>query len=281
MKKIKELVLNNILVIRAVFMREILYWVRYPMWFLTLISFPYLISGLFYSIGYAMSGENAIKYFSERAGTSNVLLYQLVGSAIFMISILMIEDVGQSIRVEQLRGTLEYNYITAANKIVLWGSVVVPHGLISLTTLATSLIPVLFMGLGAVDPLNLLLGIFVLFIGLMPLFGIGFVVAALTMRFKEPWAVTNIIKAFISAFSGFNYPITILPLWLQYVSSILPTTMVTNIIREALLFNKKIYTMNNQVELLTLMGLMYFTIALVVYKRWEEEARKRGELSKY
>jgi len=274
-------VLNNILVIRAVFMREILYWVRYPMWFLTLISFPYLISGLFYSIGYAMSGENAIKYFSERAGTSNVLLYQLVGSAIFMISILMIEDVGQSIRVEQLRGTLEYNYITAANKIVLWGSVVVPHGLISLTTLATSLIPVLFMGLGAVDPLNLLLGIFVLFIGLMPLFGIGFVVAALTMRFKEPWAVTNIIKAFISAFSGFNYPITILPLWLQYVSSILPTTMVTNIIREALLFNKKIYTMNNQVELLTLMGLMYFTIALVVYKRWEEEARKRGELSKY
>jgi len=274
-------VLNNLLVIKAVFMREILYWVRYPLWFLTLISFPYLISGLFYSIGYALSGENAIKYFNQRAGTPNVFLYQLIGSAIFMISILIIEDVGQSIRAEQFRGTLEYNYLTAANKIVLWGSVVIPHGLISLTTLAGSIIPMLFMEIKPVDPLDLVLGVLVLFIGLMPLFGIGFVVAALTMRFKEPWAVTNIIKAFISAFSGFNYPITILPLWLQYVSNALPTTVVTDIIREALLFNKRLYTMSYQIELLALMGLVYFAVAITVYKRWEEEARRRGELSKY
>mgnify|MGYP000188548970 CR=1 FL=1 len=281
MRRIKELVLNNFLVVRAVFMREILYWIRYPMWFLTFFSFPYLVSGLFYSIGYALSGENATKYFSERAGTTNVFLYQLVGSAIFIISILMIEEVGYSIRAEQLRGTLEYNYIAKANKIVLWGSVVLPHGLVSLSTLAISLIPALYIGLKSINPLDLILGILVLFIGLLPLFGIGFIVAALTMRFKEPWAVTNIIKAFLSAFSGFNYPITILPLWLQYVSNMLPTTIVTNIIREAILFNRKLYTMNYQLGLLIFMSTIYSITAFTVYKKWEMEARKRGELSKY
>ncbi|GEM_PF-499819 len=281
MRRVLRALANNALVARAVFMREMMYWLRYPLWFLTFLSFPYLISGLFYSIGCAVSGEDAIRYFSERVGTDRAFLYNLIGSAVMMIAILMIEDVGHSIRAEQLRGTLEYNYVTAANKLVLWGSVVLPHGLMSLSLVFASLAPALALGFGVSNPLDVALGLLALFVGMVPLFSIGFIVAALTFRFKEPWAVTNVIKAFISAFSGFNYPITILPLWLQWVSRALPTTVVTEILRDALLFNRRVHAMTHHVSLLAFMGIAYPLVALGLYRRWEGEARRRGELGKY
>ena len=277
LKKLKE----NLLVVRAVFMREMAYWVRYPSWIFTFLALPYLVSGLFYGIGYAVGGARGIQNFSQRTGTTNALLYYLIGSVVFMVSTTMIDDIGTSIRDEQLRGTFELQYLTPANKLVLWSSVIIPHSLFSFLTLLIATVPPLILAGLRTNPLLILVSLIVLFIGILPLFGIGLFLAAITVRFKEPQAITNTIGAFISAFSGFYYPLTIFPLWLQYTAYLLPTTVVTDLFRSTLLFNRNIFLSNYRLSILLIMSIAYPLIGLSFYKRWEIYAKRSGGLSKY
>ena len=276
----KKKIVNFLLGVYAVYVKEMKLWLRYPTWILTFIAMPYMVTGLFSGIGYVIGGANAIKNFMENTGTSEFFLFSLVGSSLFMISTIIMEDVGSSIRSEQLRGTFELHYLTPMSTALIWTAHILPHGTISLITIAGTLIPALVFSEN-LSLLGIVETFFILILALIPLFGISLVIAALTVRFKEPWAVVQVIRAFISVASGFFYPIYVLPRWLQLFSLILPTTQAVELIRSILVYTRHLTLTDYRFSLLLILSLIYFIIGFRVFGRWEDYARKKGELSKY
>ena len=271
---------KNLLVIYAVYVKEMKIWLRYPTWILVIIALPYMLSGFFYVIGMALGGPVATRNFAEKTGTPNALLYYVVGSAMFLIAALVIDSIGRSIRQEQYRGTFEIHYSMPISRVVLWSSHILPQGTVMFVTLGISLIPALMLS-GLPNPISAFIGVLILTISMIPLFGIGLIVAALTVRFKEPWAVTNILKAVISVVSGFYYPLYVLPAWLRVLAGYLPTTHAITLIRDLLIFNREFLASDPRVIALVVLSSIYFLTGLSVFKRWESRARKTGELSKY
>src|SRR2546429_146424 len=71
----------------------------------------------------------------------------------------------------------------------------------------------------------------ILMVGLIPLFGIGFVFAALVVRFKEPYAFTQAANVLFAVITGTFYSVTVLPFWVQAISSAIPQTFVVQDMR--------------------------------------------------
>src|SRR4029077_15110657 len=90
---------------------------------------------------------------------------------------------------------------------------------------ATVLVLVPGSALGLVEALAVLL------IGLIPLFGIGFVFAALVVRFKEPYAFTQVANILFGVVTGTFYSVTFLPWWVQSISGSIPQTLVVQDMR--------------------------------------------------
>lgn len=276
----KRKIINFFLAVYAIYVKEMKLWLRYPTWILTFIALPYMITGLFSGVGYVIGGANAVQNFMENTGTSNFFLFSLIGSSLFLISTIIMEDVGNSIRSEQLRGTLELHYLTPTSKALIWTAHILPHGTISLITIAGTLIPALALTEG-VNLASIVETFFILAVALVPLFGISLIIAALTVRFKEPWAVVQVIRALISVASGFFYPIYILPEWLQMLSLALPTAHAVELIRAVLIYSKEFVLLDYRFGLLLALSLAYFVAGLRIFSRWEDHARKTGDLSKY
>lgn len=280
MKRIKE-ISKSLLIVRAIYIKEMKIWLRYPSWIFTFIALPYMISGLFYGIGYSIAGPNSVKNFTSNTGVSNPFLYYLLGSLVFMMTTLISEDIGSSIRQEQLNGTFELHYLSPSNKALIWSSYIFPHGTISLLMMLASALPPLIYRFGYQSLFSMLIGLLILFIGIIPVFGIGLIMASLTVKFKEPWAIINVIRTIITVCSGFYYPLTILPYWLQFISQFIPTSHVTTLLREVLLFNRRLIFSDIRLALLLFLSLLYFVLGYGFFVRWERNARKSGELSKY
>jgi len=276
----KRRIANLLLAVYAVYVKEMKLWLRYPTWILTFIALPYMVTGLFSGVGYVIGGANAVQNFMENTGTSNFFLFSLVGSSLFMISTIIMEDVGNSIRSEQLRGTFELHYLTPTSTALIWTAHILPHSTISLITIAGTLIPVLALTEG-LNPLSIAETFFILAVALVPLFGISLIIAALTVRFKEPWAVVQVIRALVSVASGFFYPIYILPEWLQMLSLALPTAHAVELIRAILVYMREFILSDYRFSLLVVLSLAYLIVGLKVFGRWEDHARKTGNLSKY
>lgn len=279
--KRKSQINKSLLIIRAIYVKEMKIWLRYPSWIFTFIALPYMISGLFYGIGYSIAGPSATKNFASNTGIDDPFLYYLLGSLVFMMTTLICEDIGSSIRMEQMRGTFELHYLSPSNKALIWSSYILPHGTISLLTMFISALPPLIYRFGFQSIISLIIGLLILFIGIIPVFGIGLIMAALTVKYKEPWAVINVVRTIITVCSGFYYPLTILPYWLQLVSQFIPTSHITMLLREVLLANRRLIFSDYRFTLLLFLSLIYFVLGYGFFVRWERNARRSGELSKY
>jgi len=130
------------------------------------------------------------------------------------------------------------------------------------------------------SPLEWLVAAALTLLGLLPLAGLGLVVAALTVRFKEVWAVVNVVNAFVAALSGFYYPLELFPRAVQLAAGLVPTSYAARVLREIFTGAPRL-RLWEQVAAMAALGLAYLLAGRAFYLRWEGEARRRGELSKY
>jgi ABC-2 type transport system permease protein len=102
--------------------------------------------------------------------------------------------------------------------------------------------------------------------------GINLIIAALTIIAKDPRRILEPIGSIISTTSGFVYPITLLPLFLQILGKSLPFYYAVENIRTTIIeFVNLLYLY--PLPLL----LLYFIAGIIIYRLLEENfIRKRG-----
>jgi ABC-2 type transport system permease protein len=264
----------------AIFWKGIRHYTRYPGGFLLYLILPFLFPLLIFGMGQFIGGGSAALNFAARTGTSNIIVYEILGSAVWMSGWVVIEDVGVALRDEQMKGTLEQNFLAPVSRFTLLVG-------ISLTDIAITtgiFLVVVGVTLAVTMPgsyLGLLQAFILLLVGLVPLFGIGFLFAGFVIKFKEPYVFTQVVNLVFGTLTGTYYPVTILPYWMRALSAALPQTYVIDNMRQIILANQTLVSLYGSIFMLLALALAYPTVGYAIFKQLEKKASITGELSKY
>jgi len=264
----------------AIFWKGVKHYIRYPGNFFIYLFMPFLFTLLVFGMGQFVGGGNATVNFAARTGTSNIIVYEILGSAVWMTSWVVVEDVGVALRDEQMKGTLEQNFLAPVNRFTL----LVGMSLTDVVITTSIFFIVVGVTLAIVLPssfLSIIPAFLALLVGLIPLFGIGFLFAGFVIRFKEPYVFTQIVNLLFATLTGTYYPVTFLPYWAQFLSRILPQTYVIDDMRQIILANQTLVNLYGSIFVLLALALAYPTLGYAIFKRIEKKAGVSGEFSKY
>ena len=264
----------------AIFWKGVKHYIRYPGNFFIYLFMPFLFTLLIFGMGQFVGGGNATANFAARTGSTNIIVYEILGSAVWMTSWVVVEDVGVALRDEQMKGTLEQNFLAPVNRFTL----LVGMSLTDVVITTSIFFIVVGVTLAIVLPssfLSIIPAFLALLVGLIPLFGIGFLFAGFVIRFKEPYVFTQIVNLLFATLTGTYYPVTFLPYWAQFLSRILPQTYVIDDMRQIILANQTLVNLYGSVFVLLALALAYPTLGYAIFKRVEKKAGVTGEFSKY
>lgn len=264
----------------AIFWKGIKHYTRYPGGFLLYLVMPFLFTALIFGMGQFVGGGSAAANFSARTGTTNILVYEVLGSAVWMTSWVVVEDVGVALRDEQMKGTLEQNFLAPINRFTLL------IGLSLTDVIITAAIFLIVVGatIAIVMPsgmLTLIPAFLTLLIGLIPLFGIGFLFAGFVVRFKEPYVFVQIVNLIFATLTGTYYPVTVLPYWIRFLSGVLPQTYVIQDMRLIVLADQTLVNLYGSIFILLALALAWPAIGYAIFKQLDKRASVTGEFSKY
>lgn len=264
----------------AIFWKGLKHHLRYPGEFIIFLLLPFLFTFLILGMGNAVGGQNAASYFATRTGTTNIVIYEILGSAVWMTSWVVVEDVGAGIRDEQIKGTLEQNFLAPVSRFTL----LVGLSLTDIVITSALFLVVVGVSVAIVIPssfLTIIPAFLTLLLGLIPLFGIGFLFAGFVVRFKEPYIIIQILNLVFATLTGTYYPVTFLPYWVQLLSGVLPQTYVIEDMRRIVIANQTLVNLYGSIFILLTLALAYPLIGYAVFRKIEKRAAVTGEFSKY
>ena len=98
----------------AVMRREWVIFTRYPSWVIALFIWPLIFPMLYILTARALAGPDGsgMAVFMETTGATDFIGYIVIGTTVWMWQNIVLWDVGFSLRNEQIRGTLESNWLS-------------------------------------------------------------------------------------------------------------------------------------------------------------------------
>jgi ABC-2 type transport system permease protein len=189
-------------------------------------------------------------------------------------------NVGFALREEQLRGTLESNWLSPSWRFnFLLGS-----------GITQALIMFLFLGVSALEfglffnvRLNgsLLVTIFVLLAAVPSIFGIGFAFASLVITAKEANGFVFLVRGIVMIFCGITFPLAVLPDWMATVAAWLPQTYAIQAMRAVVLGGATLPEIWPDLGALLLFGLAWLAVGYVLFNWMERRSRRTGSIGHY
>jgi ABC-2 type transport system permease protein len=253
---------------------------RYSTWVLTMFTAPYVLSILMQSIGGYAGGSRSYANFSAYTGTENVFVYIILGSLLWIMAAVIMWDVGLLLNNERWRGTLEQNAIAPVSFVSLAVGFTIADILFTSPVFIIGVASGLLIG-GAFSLVSFFQISLLFIIGLVPLYGMGLFFGALSFRSKRSYSVVGMLNTTLAILSGSLYPITILPIWLQSLSNLIPLTHATILVRTFSLLPQFFLSESWRLLVLTFMMIVYPLIGILVFNITDKQARKKGDFAKY
>jgi len=129
--------------------------------------------------------------------------------------------------------------------------------------------------------INLPTAILVFFLTLTSTSGLGLMSAGVIMISKQGDPIGFLWGVLSGLLSGVYYPITVLPDWLQVVSSALPTTYALRALREAFINGASLYDIRQELAILVAFTLVTVPLGLWAFQAGFNRARREGSLAQY
>src|SRR5215208_1432381 len=266
----------------AVFRREWTIFRRYPSWIIALFIWPLIFPMMYILTARALSGPDGsgLAVFMKLTGASDFIGYIVIGTTVWMWQNIVLWDVGFSLRNEQMRGTLESNWLSPTwrfsyllghtgpqiiSMLMFIGVTAVEFGLLFNVRLNGSVWMILRMMLAAIPSI----------------YGLGFAFASLVITVKEANAFVFLIRGLIMIFCGITFPISLLPGWMQSIANWLPQTYLIHGMRSAAFSNAGIHELAPDLIPLLLFGTFWLIVGYFTFLWMELRARRTGAIGQY
>jgi ABC-2 type transport system permease protein len=225
-----------------------------------------------------MIGDAGSQYLQSYGG--DYFSFVLIGMAFSGYLQISLRSFSESVRDEQMMGTLEAMLVTptSTSSIIalssLWSFIFA-----SFRVLVYLLIGVL-LGVNMTDA-NIAGALVILVLTIMCFSGIGILSASFIMVFKRGDPINMLLMGTSELFGGVLFPIEVLPAWLQTISHLLPMTYAVNGMRHALLQGYSLQELAPEILTLALFSLILLPISLVVFDRAVMRVKAYGGLVQY
>ena len=266
----------------GVFRREWTIFRRYPSWIIAVFIWPVILPAGYILSARALAGPDGsgLALFAQAAGTRDYVGYIAVGTIVWMWQNMTLWTIGYALREEQMRGTLESNWLTPARRLWFLFGTGLMHGLVMLIfILVSGLEFVLFFG--ARFNGNPLVAALVLLAATPSIYGLGFAFASLVLAAKEANAFVFLVRGLVMIFGGITYPISVLPGWMQSVAVWLPQTYVIHGMRSAVLTGGSLAEVLPDVLALLGFGAFWMAAGYLAFVWMERRVRRSGSLGSY
>lgn len=266
----------------AVFKKELRIMLRYPSWFIPMLIWPVIFpfGYLFTAKALSGTGNDSLAAFQTIAGTTDYTTYMLIGTTIWMWINTMLWSFGTSLRVEQMRGTLESNWLCPIPKISLLLGYSMFQLLTSAVYIVVSVIEFkIFYSFEFIG--SPLLALLVIIISIPAVYGIGFIFASLVMWAKEANSMVFLVRGIMTIFCGITYPLAVLPNWMRSVSEIIPLTYSINALRAVISSGATISDIKREIYILIISGSILMLLGILSFIYTQKKVKGSGSLGHY
>ena len=266
----------------AVVRREWTIFIRYPSWIIALFIWPVIFPMGYILTARALSGidGSGLTTFQNTTGLTEYVGYIAVGTMIWMWQNIVLWAVGYSLRNEQMRGTLESNWLSPTWRFAYLLGSSIPQ-LVSMFMLMlvsgleyAFLFKVDFSG-------SLWLTLLVILAAIPSVYGLGFAFASVVITLKEANAFVFLVRGIVMVFCGITYPLAILPDWMQSVSQWLPQTYIIHAVRTAALSTEGFSAIAFDLKMLVIFGIIWLAFGYLLFNMMERRARQTGAIGQY
>jgi ABC-2 type transport system permease protein len=205
----------------------------------------------------------------------------LVGAVVWAYLGIIFEILTETVAWERWEGTIEYTFMAPLSRPVHlfgMGLFAIVYGIIRAILLFG--VVALFFDID-VGGANFLAALVVLLIASFPFIGIGMMTAVLPLISPEKGTQLGFIaQGILLVVSGVYYPVSVLPEWMQWLSTISPATYALDGMRDAILEGDGIGMMWDEIWPLIVIGFVSIPLGLEVFRRGERYAKQHGKLKR-
>lgn len=238
--------------------------------FTTVLTF-YFISKLF--------GKGASVHLQEYGGV--YFPFVLIGIAFSEYLMVSLRSFSESIREEQIIGTLEAVLATPTKiSTIVIGSSIWNFIFTSISVLIYLLLGVLFFGLD-LSKMNVPSALTILILTIIVFSSIGIISASFIIILKKGDPLTWFMGICFGLLGGVYFPVNIMPKFLQVFSYLLPMTYSLRSIRLALLRGYSFKMLLVDIEVLFIFSIILLPISIRVFKFAIKKAKRDGSLVHY
>lgn len=268
--------------LQAILWREWRIFTRYPSWVIALFIWPFIFPMMYILTARALSGPDGsgLVVFMQTTGASDFIGYIVIGTTVWMWQNIVLWDVGFSLRNEQMRGTLESNWLSPTWRF----SYLLGH------TGPQIISMLMFIGITALE-FGLIFGVrlngsvwmilLVMLAAIPSIYGLGFAFASLVITVKEANAFVFLLRGLVMIFCGITFPISLLPGWMQSIAKWLPQTYLIHGMRAAAFSNAGITELLPDLIPLLLFGTFWLVVGYSTFLWMERRARRTGAIGQY
>lgn len=266
----------------AVIRREWTIFIRYPSWIISLFIWPVIFPLGYILTARALSGVDGsgLVTFQQNTGLTEYVGYMAVGTMIWMWQNIVLWQVGYALRNEQMRGTLESNWLSPTARFSYLFGASVPQLVSVLMLMTIAGLEYIFV-FGVKFHGSLWLVMLVMLAAIPSVYGLGFAFASVVITAKEANAFVFLVRGIVMVFCGVTYPLAIQPQWMQDVAVWLPQTYVIHAMRSAALSTDGFAGISHDLLMLVIFGVLWLVAGYVLFVWMERRARVTGAIGQY
>jgi ABC-2 type transport system permease protein len=205
----------------------------------------------------------------------------LIGAVVWAYLGIIFEILTETVAWERWEGTIEYTFMAPlARPVHLFGMGVfaIAYGIVRAVLLFA--VVAAFFELELPDA-NFVAALVILAIASISFVGIGMMTAVLPLISPEKGTQLGFVaKGMLLVVSGVYYPVSVLPEWMQWLSTISPATYALDGIRDAILNGDGVTVMWDEIWPLLVIGVVSIPLGLEVFRRGERYAKRHGKLKR-
>jgi ABC-2 type transport system permease protein len=205
----------------------------------------------------------------------------LIGAVIWSYLGIIFEILTETVAWERWEGTIEYTFMAPLSRAVHLGGMglfAVLYGVLR-TALLFAIVS-LFFGLHF-QHADFLTALVLLAVASLSFVGVGMVTAVLPLISPEKGAQLGFIaQGFLLVVSGVYYPVSVLPEWMRWLSTVSPATYALRGIRAAVLDGAGVGSRWGDLWPLIVLGAVTIPLGLAVFRAGERYAKRHGKLKR-
>jgi ABC-2 type transport system permease protein len=241
--------------------------------------FVYLLPYFLY--GVALLGGRFSEHLRSITGIGDMIAYTFIGYLIMGFLNTACWAMGASLRKEQWFGTLDTIFVAPVPRWVYVAGMAAHstchQGLIMFiqAIVITSVFAIVFKTTG------IFLALIIVALMLLALYGLGVLVAGLTIGLKQWWVISEALSTLIVVVTPIAYPLAVLPIIIRKISLFLPTTYGVMGVRHLLLGEHLDIGMGTIFLRLAVILIVWCVFGFGIFMFMDRYGRKKGILSLY